>query len=76
MKKLNLMARFKRSKPEIRPLLLRRRKKKERRDCFKKLGLEGRIILKRILKKQDLKTWSEFIWLKAQTSGEPAWPRQ
>jgi len=41
MKNLNLIARFKISKPESGPLQL-----KKRRDFFKKLGLEWRIILK------------------------------
>jgi hypothetical protein len=47
MKNLNLIARFKRSKPEIGPLHLgRRRKIKKEETVFKKLGLEGRILLK------------------------------
>jgi hypothetical protein len=33
------------------------------------LGLDGRIILKYILKKWDGKTWTGLIWLRIRTGG-------
>jgi hypothetical protein len=40
------------------------------RDCFEDLGLDGRIILKLILKKYVGRAWTGFIWLRTETNGE------
>jgi hypothetical protein len=34
------------------------------RDHLGDLGVDGKIILKRILGKQDVRMWTAFIWLK------------
>jgi hypothetical protein len=34
-----------------------------------RIGLDGRIILKIILKKYDVMVWTGFIWLRVGTSG-------
>jgi hypothetical protein len=34
------------------------------------LHVDGRIILKRILRKQDVSMWTGFIWLRAGSSDE------
>jgi hypothetical protein len=34
------------------------------------LGVDMRIILKCVLKKQDMKVWTEFIWFRLGTSCE------
>jgi hypothetical protein len=33
------------------------------------LGYDGKIILKRILTKHDMRPWTGFIWLRIGTSG-------
>jgi hypothetical protein len=33
------------------------------------LGVDERIILKLILKKYYMRVWTEFVWLKTETSG-------
>jgi len=35
----------------------------------KNLGIDGRIILKRIFKKGDRETWNKLIWLRIGTRG-------
>lgn len=40
------------------------------RDHFEDLYLDGRIILKQILKKQCGKVWAGFIWLRIGTGGK------
>jgi hypothetical protein len=39
------------------------------RDHFKDLSIDGRIILKYILKKQNGRTWTGLIWLRTEPSG-------
>jgi hypothetical protein len=39
------------------------------RESLKDMGIVDRIILKGILKKQDGRAWSEFVWLSGQTRG-------
>jgi hypothetical protein len=39
------------------------------RDQSEELGVEGRIILKWILGKQDEQMWTGFIWLRIETCG-------
>jgi hypothetical protein len=39
------------------------------RDHAQDLGVDGKITLEWISRKQDGKVWSEFIWLKIGTSG-------
>jgi len=34
------------------------------KDCLEVVGAGGRIILKRILRKWDEGTWTEFVWLR------------
>jgi hypothetical protein len=33
------------------------------------LGIDGRIILKWILKKENVKVWTDFMWLRIGASG-------
>jgi hypothetical protein len=40
------------------------------RDHLENIGIDGRIILKWILRKEDETAWTEFIWCRAGTSGE------
>jgi hypothetical protein len=44
-------------------------RKHERRDHCEDFGLDRRIILKWILKKQTEGMWTGFIWLKIGTNG-------
>jgi hypothetical protein len=39
------------------------------RDCSEDLGVDGRIILKCILRKECLWVWIELIWLRTGTGG-------
>jgi hypothetical protein len=39
------------------------------RDGLKDKGIVGRMILRGILKKQDGRAWSEFVWLNGQIRG-------
>jgi hypothetical protein len=39
------------------------------RDHLECIGIEGRIILKRIFKKWDGEAWTKFLWLKIGTGG-------
>jgi hypothetical protein len=41
------------------------------RDCFEDVGMEGRIILKWILKQWDARIRTGFTWLKIGSSGRP-----
>jgi hypothetical protein len=41
----------------------------EGRDHLKDVGLDGSIILKRIFKTWDGKTWTRFIWFSIETGG-------
>jgi hypothetical protein len=41
------------------------------RDHTEDLGVDGKIILKRILGKQGGKLWTGCIWLRIGTSGRP-----
>jgi hypothetical protein len=41
----------------------------KRRDHLRDLRVYGRIILKCILKKQDVRVWTGFIWLRIETAG-------
>jgi hypothetical protein len=40
-----------------------------KRDHSKDLGIDGRIILELILRKQGENLWTTFFWLRAWTSG-------
>jgi hypothetical protein len=40
------------------------------RDFLEELGIDGRIILERILRKYLLRLWTAFVWLKVMSSGE------
>jgi hypothetical protein len=40
------------------------------------LGVDGRIILKWILKREDIKYWTSFIRLQAETIGTHLWVQQ
>jgi hypothetical protein len=42
---------------------------KTRRELFADLGIDGSIILKRILNKQHGCLWIRFIWIKIETNG-------
>jgi hypothetical protein len=44
-------------------------KNMKERDCMKKTGKQGRIILKQIFKKYDCKVRNGFIWLRPDASG-------
>jgi hypothetical protein len=39
------------------------------RDCVEELSIDGRIILKWILKRLSGRVWTELIWLAIETSG-------
>jgi hypothetical protein len=39
-------------------------------DHLEDLGIDGKIILKLILRKQGGKVWTGFVWLRIGTSGE------
>jgi hypothetical protein len=39
------------------------------RDNLRDLGVDGRIILKCMLKKKGVRVWAGFIWLRTGTSG-------
>jgi hypothetical protein len=39
------------------------------RDHMKSLGVDGKIILERILGRYGAKEWTAFIWLRIRTSG-------
>jgi predicted NUDIX family NTP pyrophosphohydrolase len=41
----------------------------EGRDYSEELGIDGKIILEGMLKKQGGKVWTVFIWLKIRTNG-------
>jgi len=43
------------------------------RDHSEDLGVDGRIVLERILEKQGGKLWTDFIWLGIGTSGGLSW---
>jgi hypothetical protein len=36
------------------------------RNHFEDVGLDGRIIIKRIFKKRDEDAWTEFLWLRIE----------
>jgi hypothetical protein len=40
----------------------------EERDYFKYIGVDGRVILKLILRNQDERMWNGLIWLRIGTS--------
>jgi hypothetical protein len=40
----------------------------KQRDHLGDIGIYGRIILKLIFKKYDVKSWTGFIWLRLETS--------
>jgi hypothetical protein len=40
-----------------------------KRDSLREVGVDERIILKRIVKKQGERTWIGFIWLRTGTCG-------
>jgi len=40
---------------------------------MKNLGLDGRIILKLILKKSFRRAWTGFLWLRTRKSGGLLW---
>jgi hypothetical protein len=42
----------------------------DKKTSGKDLGVDGRIILKLIMNKQDGRTWTVFIWFRIGTSGE------
>jgi hypothetical protein len=40
------------------------------REVFEDLAIDGRVVLQWIIKKQDQKSWTGFIWLRTEISGE------
>jgi hypothetical protein len=42
-------------------------------DHLEDVTVDGRIILKKILKRYDGRVWTGFVWLRTGTSGRPLW---
>jgi hypothetical protein len=43
------------------------------RDCFEGLVVDGRSVLKSVIKETGGRLWTGLIWLNIGTSGEPLW---
>jgi hypothetical protein len=43
-------------------------RKPEEKDMLGELGVDGRIILKLILKNYDVRMWTRFVWFRIESS--------